>query len=63
MTNTHGSPADRGSADRYYRRYCKPHKYIHTATTITRVEEQDMTATEIDQYRVAYHAEEDSKWD
>jgi hypothetical protein len=63
MTNTHGSPADRGSSDRYYRRYCSPHKYVYEKINVIRVEEKDMTPEEIDQYRVAYAEEENSKWD
>jgi len=62
MTNKHGSPADRGSADRYYGRYAKPHYYIYGEGSVLRVEEKDMTPEQIDAYRTAYDKEEDRKY-
>jgi hypothetical protein len=54
----HGGPYDRGSADSYYRRGFEPHYYRGGSYTSERVEEQDMTADEIEAYRAGYQYNE-----
>lgn len=57
----HGSPMDRGSADRYYGRPYNPHWYPEGTGKGSRVELQDMTAEEIVAYTKGYNEEEDRK--
>ena len=60
----HGSPADRGSADKYYGRGRNPHYYKGGSYTSERVGAESMTAKEIEAYTKAYNEEEDRKeWD
>lgn len=55
----HGSPADRGSADRYYGRRADPHKYPNGTGKAPRVKLTD--PKEIRQYMNAYNNEDDRK--
>jgi len=57
----HGSPEDRGSADRYYGRDFDPHYWPDGTGHGTRVEMCDMTPSEIVDYTRGYNEEEDRK--
>ena len=58
----HGSPADRGSSDRYYRRARNPHKWPEGTGYGEKV--TDLTPAEIAEYNKAYDEETDRKeWD
>jgi len=50
MNQSHGSPYDRGSADSFYRRIGIPHYMIDGA----RIEEVDMTAEQIAEYKAGF---------
>jgi hypothetical protein len=56
----HGSPADRGSADSWYRRPRDPHYWPDGSYNGTRVEAINMTAAELDAYNSGYDAGERS---
>jgi hypothetical protein len=57
----HGSPADRGSADKYYGRPCNPHWWPNGTYMGHRVPAEDMTEDEISLYKEAYRNEKDVK--
>lgn len=57
----HGSPYDRGSADRYYRRPYEPHYYTGASYQSDRIEEADMTPEQIRQYKLGWDEEQDRK--
>ena len=57
----HGSPKDRGSADRYYGRCCEPHYYPEGTYKGYRVCEQDMTFEQISEYTLGWNEETDKK--
>ena len=57
----HGSPEDRGSADRYYHRPRDPHYFIGDTYQSPRVGKADMTDEEIAAYNYGYDNEEDRK--
>lgn len=57
----HGSPQDRGSADRYYGRPYDPHYYVGASITSEKVEMADMTVDQIAAYRYGYDNEDDRK--
>lgn len=57
----HGSPQDRGSADRYYGRTYSPHWYPNGTGHEPRIEIYDMTSDEIFQYSYGWNNEEDRK--
>lgn len=57
----HGSPQDRGSADRYYGRRFDPHWWPEGTGKGERVEMEDMTAAQIAEYEYGYDNEEDRK--
>lgn len=57
----HGSPADRGGADRYYGRPYDPHWYPEGTYKGQRVEEHQMTARQVKEYTDAWLQEEDRK--
>ena len=57
----HGSPQDRGSADRYYGRAFEPHWWPEGTGNGIRVEREDMTYEEIEEYTYGYDNEEDRK--
>jgi len=59
MPRGHGSPADRGSADSWYRRPKAPHYYPHGSYNGTRIEAADMTAAERKAYNDAYDKNEE----
>lgn len=60
----HGSPEDRGSADRYYGRSRSPHYYKGDSYMSPRVGESEMTPEEIADYNKGYDEEWDAKdWD
>jgi hypothetical protein len=50
----HGSCADRGSADSYYRRAFRPHYYVGATGTSQLVPESQMTPEEIEAYRAGW---------
>lgn len=58
----HGSPMDRGAADKYYGRPYNPHWYPDGTYNGERVELKDMTPDEIVSYTKGYK-EEDSRKD
>ena len=57
----HGSPQDRGSADRYYGRRFDPHWWPEGTGHGKRVEMEDMTPEQIAEYEYGYDNEEDRK--
>mgnify|MGYP003644983302 FL=1 len=57
----HGSPYDRGSADRYYRRSFKPHFYTGGTRMSTQICLEDMTNIQIQEYRQGYEDQTDEK--
>jgi hypothetical protein len=57
----HGGPYDRGSADYYYWRECKPHYYKGDTYSTDKVEEEDMNQQEIKAYQAGYENETDRK--
>lgn len=57
----HGSPEDRGSADRYYGRPYNPHYYPEGTYKGTRVTMESLTPQEIVDYTRGYNNEEDRK--
>lgn len=60
----HGSAADRGSADAYYGRPKSPHKYPNGTYYPPRVEGDDLTPEEVEEYNYAYDNQTDRKrWD
>jgi hypothetical protein len=54
----HGSPADRGAADSWYRRPKDPHYWPEGTYNGTRVERAQMTRAQIAAYTRAYNANE-----
>lgn len=57
----HGDCFDRGSADAYYGRPFAPHWYPDGTGKGIRIEEADMSADEIAEYREGYENETDRK--
>jgi len=57
----HGGPRDRGSADRYYGRLFKPHYFPNGTYKGYRVDEKDMSASEIQEYLEGWLEETDRK--
>tara|TARA_B100001109_G_scaffold236031_1_gene216157 strand:+ start:450 stop:668 length:219 start_codon:yes stop_codon:yes gene_type:complete len=57
----HGSPMDRGSADRYYGRPFDPHYWPEGTNKGVRVERIDMTVDQIKDYEYGYNNETDRK--
>lgn len=57
----HGSPQDRGSADRYYGRPYDPHWYPEGTGKGSRIEMAQMTSNQIVEYTWGYNNEEDRK--
>ncbi len=57
----HGSPEDRGSADRYYGREFDPHYWPDGTGKGIRVEMSEMTAEEIVDYTRGYNEETERK--
>lgn len=52
----HGGPYDRGAADSYYRRPFRPHYFVAGSYTSPKV--TDLTAAEIEEYRLGFAANE-----
>lgn len=62
MSRVHGSAADRGSADAYYRRPARPHfNMLMPNGSMLRVGRGGMTEEMIQEYITAYDKEEDRK--
>ena len=57
----HGSPQDRGSADRYYGRSFCPHWYPNGTGKGTKITEELMSDEQIAEYKYGYDNEEDRK--
>ena len=57
----HGSPQDRGSADRYYGRDFEPHYWPHGTGHGSMVPLSHMTPAEITAYTYGYNNETDRK--
>lgn len=57
----HGSPEDRGGADRYYMREFAPHYFVGNSYASDCVDEPEMTADEIAQYQKGWDEQEDRK--
>lgn len=57
----HGSPQDRGSADRYYGRSFDPHWWPQGTGKGTRIEMVDMDSEQIVEYSYGWNHEEDRK--
>lgn len=57
----HGSPYDRGSADRYYGRPPNPHFYAGDTYSTDKFDKHSMTEEEIAEYYKGYEEEEDRK--
>ena len=60
-TPRHGGPLDRGSADRYYGRPFDPHYWPEGTYIGNRIEEDDMTVDQIEEYTYGYNNEKDRK--
>lgn len=54
----HGGPFDRGSADSYYHRGAKPHYYVGGTGMSPRIEREDMTQEQIQEYYAGYEYNE-----
>ena len=52
----HGGAFDRGSADSYYRRPYKPHKYVSDTGVSERIE--DLSTGDLEAYDAGYEANE-----
>jgi len=50
----HGGPYDRGSADRYYGRKYAPHYFRGRTLQTKRIEEEDMTLQQVEDYKYGY---------
>jgi len=57
----HGSPQDRGSADRYYGRPYDPHWYPMGTGKGERIESIFMSEAQMEEYRYGWDNEEDRK--
>ena len=57
----HGSPYDRGSADRYYQRKFEPHYYPDGTGKGLRVTAELMHRDELKEYSLGYWEEDDRK--
>ena len=58
---SHGSPQDRGSADRYYGRMYSPHWWPEGTGKGIRVEKDDTTPEQIAEYEYGWDNEDDRK--
>lgn len=61
LSRKHGSPYDRGSADRYYQRAYDPHFYPEGTGKGLRVTAELMHEDELKEYALGYWEEEDRK--
>ena len=62
FNKTYGSPYDRGSADAFYRRGCKPHFYNYDAGISKRIEKDNMSPDELEAYYAGFEEETGSKF-
>tara|TARA_R110002020_G_scaffold216326_3_gene423807 strand:+ start:2422 stop:2622 length:201 start_codon:yes stop_codon:yes gene_type:complete len=60
-TIRHGSPEDRGSADKYYGRIYEPHYFLGGSYQSDCVNWRDMTDEEIAQYKKGWDEQTDQK--
>ena len=58
----HGGPYDRGSADRYYNRPFNPHYFTGDTYNSSKVEQKDMTDTQVKDYRDGYQLKAIDWW-
>ena len=56
---THGSPYDRGGADSYYGRRFEPHYWPEGTNKGTKIDREDMTKSEIEEYAKGWQVNED----
>lgn len=61
ISKRHGGPYDRGSADAYYGRGCNPHYYVGRSYTSVRLEQVDMSESEVLEYIDGYDNQTDRK--
>ena len=52
----HGGPYDRGSADRYYSRKFSPHYFRGRTHQTKRIEEEDMTPQQVEDYKTGWES-------
>lgn len=57
----HGSPQDRGSADAYYGRPYDPHWWPEGTGFGPRIEREDMTPEQLEEYEYGFMNEDDRK--
>ena len=57
----HGSPQDRGSADRYYQRPYEPHWWPNGTGKGEMVQQSEMTESQIEEYHYGWANEDDRK--
>ena len=58
----HGSPMDRGAADRWYGREYRPHYHLKLPTgTLIRLGKDQMTSEQVLEYKVGWDTEEGRK--
>ena len=57
----HGSPQDRGSADRYYGRLYNPHYWPAGTGKVIRIDCEQMTEEQIAEYKYGWDNEDDRK--
>ena len=50
----HGGPFDRGSADSYYHRGINPHYYVGDTMMSERIEKDQMTISQVEEYLAGY---------
>ena len=53
----HGSPKDRGSADRYYGRPFEPHWYPKGTYNGKRIEVDEMSSDQVEEYKEGWNNE------
>lgn len=57
----HGSPYDRGSADKYYRRPAVPHYYTGGTGMSPRIERAEMSEGDVEAYMAGYNEQVETK--
>jgi hypothetical protein len=61
MNKAHGSPYDRGGADRYYGRPHNPHRIDYIGGRGYTVKTEDLSPQEISEYNVGWNMEQGRK--